>query len=439
MKELQQKPTSAPATTRNDKQSEAPNRKDGLKSVDFQTGEAMLKPEAPVQKKGDGKTAPQAGGNDKSKGTTTTKGSAPADKGPSLDGPIADQVPDDIDLKAVRMSFTIPGKKTLDSNWQYTAQTTYATNIGFEVTPTGLSIWTSPGLYFDATWPAQNMNMYGAGINFANGKPYADFRLVRGMGEGFLDYTEKGEKAVTDMLSKAIAGTAMAKPGYNPLKDKDLMATLMKVKSNFDALPTVGGGDKIGAEEVSQPTIGATLGMKSPFVKAGGGAGISIPGGGVFDVSIAGSGNLASILKAGSKPQAAAMAAGLESIVVTSDAMTLIRDNGKPLAKLQQMTIRKGGGVSLDRFELLGGLGAGAGVESLIRLFAIIGSAKGGGVGGAMRAEQALQNGGADPVIVKGVSKSMIETGISEAVRALFIQNRNAVPGMDLALVFGIK
>lgn len=420
MKQVDKKAPPKPTQAR-PQAAEGHAKKSELRSVDFDAGAAMLKPGGP--------------------GKQASAGKSGAGPGKASDGAIADKLPSAVDLQAARMSFTIPGQRTFAETWQYTAQTTWPTTISLEVTPAGLSVATSPGLYFDATWPAQNMNMHSAGIDFASGKPYADFRVVRGAGEGFLDFSEKGEKAVVDMISRAIAGTAMAKPGYNPMKDKDLMATLAKVKANFDAMPAVPGtkADAVGAADVSAPTLGATLGMKSPFTKSSGEAGLSIPGGGVFDVSISGTGNLASILKAGSKPQAAAMAAGISSVVVTSEAMTLIRPNGKPLARLQQLTVHKGGSVTLDRFELLGGLGTGAGVESLIRLVAILAAAEGGGAMGAMQAERAVANGGADPVFVKGLSKSMIETGLSDAVRALFRENRNAIPGLDLGLAFGVK
>ena len=37
-----------------------------------------------------------------------------------------------------------------------------------------------------------------------------------------------------------------------------------------------------------------------------------------------------------------------------------------------------------------------------------------------------------------GVSRAMIETGLSNAVRGLLREHRNAVPGIDLGLVFGV-
>lgn len=370
--------------------------------------------------------------------TAPNAGPAAAPAAPGAD--IASNVPGNVDLRAVRLSFQIPENRTFAQNWKYTAKTSAPTTIGLEVTPQGLRIWTSPGLHFDVQWPAQNMRMYGAGVNFTSGQPYAEFSPVRGMGEGFIDVTETGEKTVRDMIASAIAGTSMANPGYDPLRDPNIMQTLSRIKANFDAMPPApGAGAGVAPAEVSRPTVGASLAMKSPFVKQATGGGVSIPAGGGFDISIQGTGNLAQILAAGTQPQAAAMAAGIQQIDVSSESIQLLKGNGEPIAKLQSLVISRGGQVRLDRFEMLGGLGTGAGIETLIRLLVAAGTAASQGLPGEVGVGVAAQNGGLEPELVRGVSRKMIEDALSESVRKLLTENRHAVPGLDLGLVFGVR
>jgi hypothetical protein len=399
----------------------------------------MLRPDAgagPVQRQtgpgGKGKAEAGAVGPG---GTRAAGAKAPAAGG---DGSIASQMPGEVELKSAKLSFTIPGRRTFAETWQYAAETLYPTTVHLEATPTGLSIYCSPGLHFDLTWPAQNMQMSSAGVDFRSGQPYARFYTERGAGSGFIDFTARGEQTVTAMIARAIAGTPMARPGYNPLQDRNLLGTLGRLKANFDAMPAAPGAKPgaVGAGDVSAPTLGASLGMKSPFLKAGGDASVSIPGGGVLDVTLAGRGNLGAILAAGGDAQATAMAAAITSVAVRSQDITLLSKKGKPLVKLQQLTVQRGGGVTVDRFEALGGLGAGAGAESLIRLVGILLVANDGR---PMEAQRALENGGAEPRIVNGLTKSMLEQGLTDAVRALFRENRNAIPGLDLATVFGVK
>ena len=386
--------------------------KSGLRGASFAEGEAMLTPggappEAPVQRK--------------------------AGAAVQRDETIDERVPDNVDLRSARIGFTLPPNRTLSSDWTHEATTGHGTSVTIEASPTELRIYTSPALDFDVQFPAANMTMYSAGVRFASGEVFANFHKS---GTG-IDVTERGRAKVVSMISGAIAGTPMARPGYNPMSDASLTSTLARIKANFDALPAAGGGADIAAADVSRPTIGATLAMRTPFFQESDGAGVRIASGGQFDVTVTGSGNLSRILAAGDA-QSAAMAAGIQNVAVRSEAIELIKD-GEAIAKLKSLNIAPGGRVTLQQFEMLGGLGAGAGFESLFRLIA-------GGVAMAERGvplevgmEATARSGGAEPELVRGVSRAMIENGLSAAVQGLLNENRHAVPGIDLALVFGAR
>lgn len=420
MFDRQPKPAVAPSTAA--PTSEASGRRDGLttqlRAATYAEGKELLSPDRsePVQ-------------------LHRTSSGPPVQR-----EALEDQLPEGLDLQEASVSFTLPANKTLSSTWGYDSRTSMATTVSIRITPTSLRITTHPSLYFDVQWPGQNMRMTGAGVTFADAASFAYFQLSGGLGSGMIDYTDRGRSAVRELIDGAIAGSPMARPGYNPMTDSDLMATLMRIKANFDALPSAGGGGDVGVEDVSRPQINATLGMQTPFeFISPDGTGLRIAGGGSFSVGIVGNGNLTDILAASDDgPQAAAIAAGIQSIGISSDSIELISD-GEPVARLHSIGIAPGGVVTLRRFTLLGSGRGAEGAESLVRLLAGVISLGSRGVPPEMGAELTVRSGGANPTIVHGVSQQMIEDGLSAAVQQLFRDNRAAVPGLDLALIFGVE
>ncbi len=334
-----------------------PSRTD-LRGADFAAGEAMLAPDAaPVQQqeRPGGASGPGAGA------------AVPSDVGRGT--PVGAAVPSEVDLRQARLAFSLPAHKVLAGSWQYEARTDFETQVQLAVTPAGLRMTTSPSLHFDVQWPGQNMSLWSAGVDFASGQSFAEFGLEHGAGSGVIDVRATGQAELRRMIDRGIAGTPMAQPGYNPMNDPQLTSTLARIKANFDALPTGGNATPVTPGEVSRPRIGATLAMRTPFERSSGGTGLRIPSGGAFDVDIQGTGNLSSILAAGGSAEAAAIAAGIQQIDIRSEAIELMRGT-EAVARLQSLRVNRGGTVTLQRFEMLGGLGTGAGIESLIRLFA---------------------------------------------------------------------
>lgn len=341
-------------------------------------------------------------------------------------------LPDNVSLEAARVSAQLGANKTLTGNWQYEVRTQYATTLQISVSQAGVFISCSPSLDIDAQWPVANMRLQGAGVDFKTGRSYSSMRVIRGLTNGMIDMTSTADASIRSLIDQSIAGTAMARPGYNPMTDSNLMATIDRIRSNFQNLPD--SGAQVGVSDLGSPHVGATLKMKAPLEAGAGAAGVSIAAGTDLDVDIYGSGNISALLQQ-SSAQGAAEAARIQRVGVRSEGVVLTKD-GKPIAKLQNLTVRPDGSVTLDRFELMGSASTAAGVESLIRL-----------LGGALRGAQygspelgmrhTAATGGADPVIVRGLTKSAIEEGMSEAVRKLLAENKNAIPGMDLSRVFG--
>lgn len=340
-------------------------------------------------------------------------------------------------LENVSVSGQIAAGKTLQGSWQYAIKTIRATTITVSVSRGELRIFTSPTLDIDATWPAQNMSIYGAGVNFGTGRSFADVSLIRGLGEGFIDMSDRAKGSITKLIDGAIAGTAMSKPGYDPFSDKDLMGTLARIKSNFESLPDAGGGGgDVTAADASLTALSATLKMQAPFSQMQDGVGVSVASGTSIRASAYGAANLPRLQGAAS-PADAAKAATIQSLGLSSDGV-ILEKKGKPIAKLESLTFHRGGKVTLDRFTLLGSGAAAAGFESLIRLVAAAAGAASQGVPAELGVGIAAQRGDLDPQFVRGLSKSMVEDGLTKAAQQMIADNRNVIPGVDLAAALGM-
>lgn len=347
------------------------------------------------------------------------------------------QVPEQVSLQQLAVSFTLPAGKTLAGSWAHEVRTSSPTQVTLSVGRDGVTVNASPGIFIDAQWPAQNMRVHGAGRNFAQARTWADVFTVRGMGEGFVDLTGRARTEITGLIDRGIAGTKMAEKGYDPFKDEQVMQTLGAIKANFESLPDAGGGgEAVGAAELTRPSLSATLKMQSGFSQESGGAGVTIPAGGQFSADVVGAGNLAALLAART-PGQAAQAVPISAIHLRSDAIELTK-GGDPVAKLEAIEIARGGQVTLQRFTLLGSGRTAAGFETLVRLLVGAAQAAQHGAPPALGVGLAAQRGDLEPRFVQGLSRELIEQGLTDAVRTLVTENRNAIPGLDLAAALGI-
>lgn len=118
---------------------------------------------------------------------------------------------------------------------------------------------------------------------------------------------------------------------------------------------------------------------------------------------------------------------------LSSDGIELSHQ-GKPVAKVQQVTLKHGGALEVGRFEPLGKLREYGEVESGLRgLFLLlqIGAMRGGSNPGPLQTNL-------DPEVVEGMAEGKIERALADAVRALITQHHDAIPGLDLRTVLGV-
>jgi hypothetical protein len=350
-------------------------------------------------------------------------------------GQIEQKLPGQVDLKSVSASFTIPGKRKLGGNWMYAAKTREPTQVWIEVSTTGIRLSLSPGLYLDVDWPARDAELTSAGIDFASGKPFA--HVSDGGGIGMIPLKGMIADKVTHMISEATQGTKLG-AHYDPTHDPDLKGTLDRVVQGFQKLfhsdEHAGPTQKapINPNEMKHVSAGATVALRggAKFLKDG--TGIELAAGAPLSISVDGAGDVGHLAQS-HDAQSAVDALNVQAVHLSTEGLTVIA-KGKPVAKISGITLARGGKVTIDSLTPLGKLAKAEAAESgLSLLFALI-AARGGDGQAAGAAYQNAQR----PVVVDGVSRAMIEQTFTETVHKMIVENRTAVPGLDLARALGI-
>jgi hypothetical protein len=352
-------------------------------------------------------------------------------------GQVEQAMPAALELQSVRASLTIPGKKQLGGDWTYAAKTREATQVGVEVSTRGVSVWLSPGLYIDVDFPGRDVELDGAGVDFASGKAHAN--VSDGGGIGVIPLKGFVSGKVTGMIEQAIAGTKLASHHYDPTHDPDLKGTLERVVAGFTKLfHPVGdaettGKPPIAPHEMSRVSAGATVALKAgaSFVKDG--TGITIAGGAPLSIAVQGAGDLGHIMN-GKDAQQAIDAMNVQAVSLSTEGLQVVA-KGNPVAQLHSITLSRGGKVSIDHMTPLGKLANAEAAESgLSLLVALIAARSGDG----NTAGSAMGN-AHRPVVVDGISRTLIEQTFTDTIHKLILQYRTAVPGIDLAKSLGLS
>lgn len=119
----------------------------------------------------------------------------------------------------------------------------------------------------------------------------------------------------------------------------------------------------------------------------------------------------------------------------SGDGITLSQD-GKAVAKLKHVAVWRGGSVDVVDYEALGSLKTMEGLESGARLFTLLALLSGSrGHPGALRGV----NGDVSPRATSGYAEEKMEKALTDAVRRLVLDHYDAVPGLDLRKVLGVK
>jgi hypothetical protein len=349
-------------------------------------------------------------------------------------GQIERAMPEGVELQSVEAGFMIPGGVRFQSDWRSTVQTRSPTYVHVEVSTAGVEIRCSPAIFVDVTWPGKNASISAAGVHFADGRPYANVRDEGGHVPGVMSATGTIQSTITGMLSSAIAGTPFARPGYQPTHDADLAGTLHRVQAGFQGL-FAGGGH--AAPSGLTPAQMSGVGMGATVATQGGdftsnGTGVRLAPGASISVFAEGAATMQNLAEAGSA-QNAVDAANVQEVRIETGGLTVVA-KGKEVARLDRLTLHRGGRVTIDSLQLLGDAARARRTEGgLALLVAVIAQQS-----GRPDVAQGAVNYANNPQIVEGVSRSMIEREFTTQMHAMILQHRNAVPGVDLARALGI-
>lgn len=342
------------------------------------------------------------------------------------------KITDGVELKRMTASITIPGNRKLEGNWSHAVSTRSATQVTLEVSATGVKIWFAPTMFVDATWPLQNAELYGAGYSFASGKASCDVADGHGVGSGLVSIKDRVGATIVGLVEGGVAGTALAKPGYNPMTDPNVSSTLEGFLDHFQhAFPAGDSKPAVAPREMSNVAASATVTTKgASFVKDG--TGLQLAAGSELTLGAQGSGTLGDLLGK-TAPGDLAAAANIQRITLDAAGLTVV-SKGKPLVKIESLSLAPGGAVTIDRMTLLGKAAdyqAGeSGISLLVGLLAL--AAHDG-----RTANDALEH-AQNPTIVPGITKAMLEKQFTETVHDLLLEHRHDVPGMDLATILKI-
>lgn len=357
-------------------------------------------------------------------------------------GQVERALPGNVDVQSVRASITIPGKRKLAGGyWQGgTVQTKHPTEIGVEITHTGLRVFVSPGLYLDADWPLQDCELGEAGVDFARKQPFAHVTDVSGLGTGFVSISGRVSARIVDLLTKALGHTELMAGGYDPAQDPALEQTMHRVLAGFVALfDDHDGKDKqhapahapIGPGDMTHLSAGATIAVRDGANLVKGGSGLTIAANGPVSFDVDTSANLHDAL-AVHRAQDAADHAHVQQVRLSTEALEVVV-HGKPIARLEQRTVARGGKVTIDRMTPLGRVkDAEAGEAGLSLLATLV------AIAGHDRSAGELYRNAQDPKLVDGITRAMIEAEFTKTLHQMILEWRGVVPGVDLAKVLGI-
>jgi len=202
---------------------------------------------------------------------------------------------------------------------------------------------------------------------------------------------------------------------------------------HFRQQPKQGTSD-VEYSDFGRLQIDVHLAMKSDFRHVEKNAGLVVRQGTTIDVTIAGRGNMATLIATKTNAERAD-AAQVESVTIASDGLSVIV-NDKSIAYLDRIRIDRGGAVAIEKLRLEGVVGQAEGMESLLRMatvalqWAASGASLEAGITMAANSREAL------PTLVPDVVRTQIEKTLTEGTKKLLQANRAVIPEVDLEKVF---
>ena len=353
------------------------------------------------------------------------------------DGDKALGVPAWLEVRELHFRFSVPGDTYLYESLLVDVYTDMQTQIEFNATPRKLTI-VAP-LVIDVLGPI-NEGLTRVEYDFATGEVAVTFSTS----DVGWDWQTVIKDSLQDGVASAIAGTRMAKLGYNPSLDPNIAETLSSVAGGMF------GGATSGRSTPFDMTLADQLGVRASFfvkeeksIIESAGNGILLFKGNVIELESdndfqwpEGS-NLQALMDASGTEELVA-ALGVEDLTLRSFGLDATGDpaphtgfqvisKGKPVAHLQDVRIIG------DVLELRTWFLAGAARDSAVIEKAFLGLFFG------LDPQTAEARADKRAGIVKGLVSDKLENGLSVALRRLVYKHRAVIGGIDLPRVLGMS
>ncbi|HEY4056125.1 MAG TPA: hypothetical protein VGM39_05925 [Kofleriaceae bacterium] len=357
-------------------------------------------------------------------------------------GVVERSMPEGYELTDVHASVMIPGNRKLGGTWQAEVSTAYPTNVIARITPTGVSVTFSPAMFVNGNgWVGlRNAEIQGAHLDFATGQVHADVHDARGF-TGFISIKDNLSEMITSAITKGVASTPLSRPGYSPTKDTNLQGSIQSILHAVQGMVTSEPGKPaanapVGNREMTNPSVGGTVVAKLGGSFLQNGNGLVIAPGSSVSVDVQGNANIAELQRSqeGGVDAARGLDAAHVSGVNLSASDLVVQAKGKPVARLQSITLSPGGAITIDRMELLGEAAKARNTEGALALLVAIVARSQGDVNTMSNAYDYAGH----PQVVDSVTRRLIQDELTKSVHDMVLSNRAAVPGVDLAKVLGI-
>ncbi|MBI3464047.1 MAG: hypothetical protein HY000_13465 [Planctomycetes bacterium] len=322
----------------------------------------------------------------------------------------------------------------------YRIITQRSTRVSLTITRTNMRLWFDPPLlvsmdrFFVDDSYINSVTYVFAGNSHSRGYLSVNVRPKDTWGA---DSSVEVRQKVTSAAARILRHTRIVRPGYNPITDNDIGTLADEIERALGGSATP-CGRRVDPQRNWTGLAGSiAVTTNAPISKSSGPVGIEIPSGAQIQLGVELMGTAADV-----RCQSVRMAGA----TISGSQVFLVKDGRREII-LNELAVARGLSVSVSRYRPAPGssLESAEATEAALRflgLLLVVGSSGGGG----LEAQAALARPGSaevlEPEIVRGLTRGMLDSALTDAVRDLYNQNRpalqQAIPSVDWGEFFGV-
>lgn len=345
----------------------------------------------------------------------------------------------------VSASLTIPGGRTLTSDWKVDVRTQEETRLDVSASPTTLEIGLDPPLLIDLIWPAYDLEWSGLTFSFKSRKisdialsvaSWTDY-FIESPILGPLGYI-KAKSKIEELFYAIIKGTKLlaaenSSAVYNPFKDANVGDTVLKIMDNFlrefSTTEPTADPNGVGTKDIGASSLSTTIAFPEGQEIMSTAGGLSIPAGAKL---------YATAYMSGSLDKAMNKSTQKIDYIEVEGKMKLKTADGSPQVILKKIKIEYGGKVIVKELEMLNenakALETG---ETLVRLFGLLSLLSGSGDKGRMVLSQTSSD-VLKPKVMNAIELVLLEERLTQAVIGSMQSSYTKIGELDFSKLMGI-